>query len=518
MNHNKISMLLVWVLCLVACKSTQNTSFSPKDDGKIEFVFLHINDVYEINPLENGKKGGMARLATVKKELIAQNKNTLSVHAGDFLNPSLIGSLKYQGSRIQGKQMVEMMNALGIDVVTFGNHEFDLKVKDLQMRLNESNFTWLGTSVLQHTKEGAIEKLEPFHKIKNGKKEFCPETYIWEIEDADGTKAKIGIFGTTINSNPKDYVYYEDFYQAAIQAYLELVAQTDVVVGLTHLELLQDLKLASMLPNVPLLMGGHDHDNMRHTNGNTVIAKADANVKSAYIHRLVLDKNTKQISLKSELKKITDAIPDDPQAAVIADKWNKILQSELKKIIPNPYEVIYTAKEPLDGLEKHVRHHPTNLTDIITAALTASAEGIDGSILNGGSIRIDDYISGATTAVDIFRALPFGGGLQVVDIKGSLLQQLLNVGLKNKGTGGFLHWNNINCDNTTKNWTINHKPLDEEKTYTIAIPDFLLTGKETGMDFLTPNNPDIVKVHERTKNGLRSDIRKVVIAYLEKLK
>lgn len=515
----RIKTLLIFSLLLLlgACKTTQNSVTTPKDDGKIEVVFLHINDVYEINPLENGKVGGMARLATVKKNLVAKNKNLLTVHAGDFLNPSLIGSLKFEGQRIRGKQMVEMMNVIGVDLVTFGNHEFDLNMPDLQMRLNESDFDWLGTSVLQRTKEGELEKLEPFYKMKGGKKAFCPETFIWEVEDADGTKAKIGIFGTTIDSNPKDYVYYEDHYQAAIQAYLELAAKTDVVVGLTHLELLQDLKLASMLPNVPILMGGHDHDNMKHTVGNVVIAKADANAKSAYIHRLILDKNTGKVQLHSDLKKITDAIVDDPKAAAVAEKWNVILKSEISKIISNPDEVIYVAKEPLDGLEKHIRHHATNLTDIIAASFAVSEEGIEASILNGGSIRIDDYITGEVTPVDIFRTLPFGGDLAIVDIKGSLLQEVLNVGWQNKGVGGFLHWHNIEYNKDTKQWSLNGKPLDVAVVYTIAMPSFLLTGNESGMNFLTKDNPGIVKVHEIPEGSLRTDVRKVVIDYLKKI-
>ena len=54
-------------------------------------------------------------------------------------------------------------------------------------------------------------------------------------------------------------------------------------------------------------MGGHDHDNMREQIGNVVMAKADANAKTAYIHRITYNKVTGKVDVKSELKKIDDS-------------------------------------------------------------------------------------------------------------------------------------------------------------------------------------------------------------------
>ena len=77
------------------------------------------------------------------------------VMAGDFLNPSLLGTIKVDGERLRGKQMVEVMNAMNFDLVAFGNHEFDLPYKDLQKRLNESKFDWISANVKQKTKNGS---------------------------------------------------------------------------------------------------------------------------------------------------------------------------------------------------------------------------------------------------------------------------------------------------------------------------------------------------------------------------
>ena len=67
------------------------------DDGKIDFTFLQLNDVYEIAPIQGGAYGGMARVETVHKELLKENPNTMLFLAGDFLNPSLLGSIKVDG-------------------------------------------------------------------------------------------------------------------------------------------------------------------------------------------------------------------------------------------------------------------------------------------------------------------------------------------------------------------------------------------------------------------------------------
>src|SRR5215213_5454632 len=113
------------------------------DDGKITVTLLQLNDVYEISPLEKGRFGGFAKIAELRNQLVKENPNTYTLLAGDFLSPSAIGTLSYEGKGIRGRQMVEMMNAVPVDLVTFGNHEFDLSESALNDRINESAFTWI---------------------------------------------------------------------------------------------------------------------------------------------------------------------------------------------------------------------------------------------------------------------------------------------------------------------------------------------------------------------------------------
>ncbi|MBK8492864.1 MAG: bifunctional metallophosphatase/5'-nucleotidase [Saprospirales bacterium] len=524
MQRTILYLIFLWALVSCSAPKTVQSPSPPapavsavpasSDDGKIEVVFLHINDVYEIAPLEGGKTGGMARVAALYKKLKSQNPHTFFVHGGDFLSPSLMGTLKYNGESIKGKQMVEVMNAAGVQLVTFGNHEFDVKENELQARLDESAFYWLGTTVRQRVGDQMV----PFHKTVDGEKKECPDSFIWRVVDGDGTEARIGVFGLTLGANPQDYVQYLNTFQTATKAANDLKEQTDVVIGITHEERLDDIKLAGMVPFVPLILGGHDHDNSIDKIGQTTIVKADANVKTVYVVRMRIDKNLKTVSVEAELVPITDALPSDPAVDALVGKWNKIQEDNLKQVVDEPYEVIYRTTEPLDGLEKSVRNKQTNLGGIIANAMLYAAPQSECAFFNGGSIRIDDQLSGDILAIDVFRILPFGGGIAEVEMTGGLLTKMLETGLQNKGTGGYLQWANISRNDTDTYWLVGGKPIDPQKIYRVATTSFLLTGKETRMDFFTPEHPDIKAVHEtKDKSDLRSDVRKAVVAYMKSL-
>src|SRR4029078_6409539 len=129
---NYLSRIAIIFLFFSSCTTQKN--ISSKDDGKIEVNFVQINDVYEIAPLTGGHEGGVARIATLKKQYLQQNPNTFLIIAGDFVSPSVYNSLQYEGKPIRGKQMIEALNAAGLDFAVFGNHEFDIKEAELQER------------------------------------------------------------------------------------------------------------------------------------------------------------------------------------------------------------------------------------------------------------------------------------------------------------------------------------------------------------------------------------------------
>ena len=516
MKQSKLIFITIITVFIVSCGTLKNTPNASKNAyqfnkvaGKTYFNILQLNDVYEIAPIQGGKFGGMARVETVHQNLLKEDKNTMLVLAGDFLNPSLIGTMKVDGTRVKGKQMVEVMNAMNFDLVALGNHELDLSYDHLQERLNESEFDWISSNVL-HNKSG---KHHYFHKRINGKKENLEDSYIKEFLNADGSTLKIGFISACIPSNPKNYVYYGDIYEEIKRAYNEIKDKVDVVIGLTHLSLKQDKKVAELLPNILLIMGGHEHTNTYNKVGDVVITKADANAKTVYIHRFEYDPMTKKIQLKSELKPITNKIAIDKKVGSVVDKWQAVLKNKIQDIVSNPYEVIYKAKIPLDARENTIRSTQTNMGEIIAKAMSFSYDNtVDCALINGGSVRIDDALAGDINVIDIFRVLPYGGTVLKVEIKGSLLNEVLEYGLNAVGTGAYLQ--RYNADKKDGKWLINSSLIERDKIYKVAFSDYLLKGLDIPM--LSEKNTGVISVSKPKKSAISYDIRKAVIHYLKK--
>ncbi|MFK5957479.1 MAG: bifunctional metallophosphatase/5'-nucleotidase [Lutibacter sp.] len=501
----KILYILVGISLLFTSCSTENNT--------INFTFLQLNDVYEIAPLEGGKVGGMARVEKLHQDLLKENPNTFMFLAGDFLNPSLLGTLKYKGERIKGKQMVEVMNAMNFDLVAFGNHEFDLNEQELQKRLNESTFQWIATNPIHKLKDGTTQR---FVVEKDSVRQKLPKTVTFKVKNKAGKEIEIGFFSATINSNPKDYVDYGDFYESAKFAYNKLKRTSDVVFGLTHLAIEQDKLVSKMLPEVPLIMGGHEHVNMSVPVGNAKITKADANAKTVYVHRISFNAKTKETIINSELIPITKETGLDITIDKIVQKWNVLLDEKIIEILPNPDAVIFTAKEPLDGRDTPIRSKQTNLGLLITKAMAYSFNNdVDCALVNGGSIRIDDQLEGDITGIDIFRVLPFGGEVLKVELKGSLLKKVLNYGKLKAGKGAYLQRYNVNYNEATKIWKVNDKEIVDSKIYKVAFSDYLLKGYD--IPFLTPENKEVIKVYKNEQSAIAYDIRKAIIEYLTSL-
>lgn len=499
MKQYKLIILFLFTILFVSCSS---------DDGKISFTILQLNDVYEISSIQGGKYGGMARVETVHQELVAKNKNTLLVMAGDFLNPSLLGTMKHEGVRVRGKQMIEVMNAMSFDLVAFGNHEFDIPKKDLQKRMDESNFPWISSNVFNKT----ADSIKQFYQELSGVKRLIKGSFIKEIFDEDGTKIKVGFISVCIPSNPKDYVLYKDMFSAIVKEYESIKNKVDIVIGLTHVKIEHDREIAKLLPNIPLIMGGHEHTYKNEMIGNVRITKADANAKTAYIHSINYDKKNKNTIISSQLKSIDTSITDNLKVKLVVDKWSQVMEDQISKIVENPYEIIYTSKVPLDARDAPIRSKQTNLGNMIARSMAYSYDNkVDCSIVNGGSIRIDDQLIGDINSIDIFRVLPFGGPVLKVEMKGSLLKKVLQYGENAAGSGAYLQRSNIQFINKT--FTINNKNISSSTIYTVALSDYLMKGLD--IPFLTKDHPDIISVFNPTPSEVPFDIRKAVITYFK---
>ncbi len=501
-----------FVILLLAFTNCRSSQPNPSDSEEIvKLTFLHINDVYEIGGVSGGKYGNLARVAQLKKELLEENPNTYLVLSGDFLNPSVLGTLKIDGKRISGAQMVDVMNAAKVDFVTFGNHEFDLKENEVLERINESDFEWIASNTFYY----ANKKIQPF--TRDGKK--LPIYLTIEPQNSAGESIKVGILGITTKYNQPEFVRYTDEYETAKNVQQEIESKTDFTVALTHLLESEDEKLAGIVPELKLLMGGHDHENMKFTYGQTIMAKADANARTAYIHRLTYNKKTKKVQIDSELKSIDNSIGYEPITRVAIEKWENIADSAFEAQGFNPDREIYKLKEPLEARESLIRTTQTNAGTLIVDAMADVFPEAELAVLGSGSIRLDDQLMGIVTEYDILRMLPFGGKIYQFNTSGEILIQFLDAGIKNKGSGGYLQYQEKLKFDTQKGWLLNGKTIEKEKQYTLVTNDYNLTGRESNMEFMNAEtNPAIENVISSDDiESPKSDIRKAVIVYLEKL-
>lgn len=497
------NLLWAWaILLLVGCSGEEETPDVPADDDLITFTLLQLNDVYEIAPLEGGKVGGLARVATVKKELEAEGDSVIAILSGDFLSPSLIGNLEHDGRKIRGAHMVDVLNALGLDFVTFGNHEFDIPMDDLQMRMDESDFWFTTCNTFHMTDSGFVQ---PFQQ----KGYRVSDWFIKPIVLGEDT-VNLGMVGVLLPFNERDWVYYTDVDSSFIATVEDIRPYCDVVVGITHLLIEGDKRLAEKVDDVPLFMGGHDHSNMLEQVGDTRITKADANAKSVYIHRVSVNKERGEVLINSELKMIDESVAEDPEVAAVVTEWNMIAEESLNNMGFDPYEVIGEFTEPMDGRESFVRFNPATLGKFMCRAIMQTDPAVQVGLVNSGSIRVDDVLTGTITQSDILRTLPFGGAIAYADVSGKDLLTILETGtVTNHGSGGYLQIEG--AESKDGSWYIGEEEITSGGTYKIVGPEYMMAGKESNLELLGNIKKD---QPETVGDGVRNDIRDVIMAYM----
>ena len=190
----------------------------PNDGKYLQWTILHLNDVEEVLPLDNTRKSALTRVARVRQLLKQENPHTYTILAGDFLSPSALNQAIVNGSALNGKQMIAAFNTLGLDFVTFGNHEFDLKQGELIARMNESTFKWISSNVFQSEIDRSFSISIPY--------------YVLTVE-----QVRILFTGLTINENqPYVRIVNKTLLVPFVKDFLQSISDVkyDVLIALTH--------------------------------------------------------------------------------------------------------------------------------------------------------------------------------------------------------------------------------------------------------------------------------------------
>ena len=462
----------------------------PTSGAEVMITLLQLNDVYEITPLAG--QGGLARVATLKRELQAANPNTYALIAGDLVSPSAVGQAKVDGKRLAGKQMIATLNAMGMDYATLGNHEFDITESELLERLQESSFTWISSNVTRA--DGG-----PFPGVV--------KNLTFDV-DQGGQSVKVGIFGLTLDSARRAWVEYDMDLNSIAKEQVRVLREekgAKIVLALTHLNIREDISLAKNVAGIDLILGGHEHENIQIHKGPhfTPIVKADANARSAYIHQLRYRPHSGALTIDSDIVLVTGEIADEPETARVVEEWTRLALDSFRAEGIHPEREVAVTNVALNGLEAATRNGQTELTRLLVAGMRRAFPESEGAIINSGTIRIDDIIPAgqAVSEYDVLRILPFGNKMALASIEGSVLQQAVEQGDRNQGKGGYLQRSGIE-KNPNGDWLVAGEPLQSERIYLIVISDFLLTGMEEGLAFLKTGSPGIEV--EREGPDLRS--------------
>ena len=449
----KSIVVLLLVLVVVPALTAQQ-----KTDCLVRITLLQLNDVYQFVPVDRGERGGIARVLTLKKQVQKESRHTLFLLAGDTISPSA-ESITYKGS-----QMIDSWNAAGLDYATFGNHEFDFGPDVLTERMQQSHFKWIAANVID---------------TRSGKPFGGAEAFV--IREFDGVK--VGIFGlvlpeTTATSRPGPNVEFLDPCQTAkkvVSDIHELGAK--VVVALTHLSMREDKEVARCA-DVDVVIGGHEHTLLESVAGRAPIFKMTADARELGKIDLNVSKATGKLdSIDWKVIPVTAAVKQDEQFLAATRKYAGLL-SELSQPVGR------TSVE-LDARLAANRTRETNIGDFIADAFR-NVTGADVALINGGSIRADSLISpGQLTTREILQILPFKNRVVKVQVNGDTLRQALEHGVARSAEdaepGRFPQISGIRFtfDASRKPGsritvvTVNGKPLQEKKLYTLATTTFV---------------------------------------------
>ena len=330
---------------LIYEKAVRDFSWRLQDNRTLHI--LHFNDVYDLDPMFHSDPiGGAARFATLMDFVQRQLLTTYGCHplilfSGDFAGPSLMSTVT------KGAHMIEMLNLLGVHCATFGNHELDYGYENLKELLRGSQEH--PSSVTQWVMTNIKEKGSQNQFGGEGVHETL--LFDWNGTSSEGhsrfTKQsiRVGILAVSENwlNKHRDEFDYTDHIKAAKDAAESLKSRgAEIVLALTHSRYANDLALSKAVPDIDLILGGHDHDYKSDIN-NRIVKSGEEWRWLSYV-----TVNTKGKGIKLTTYNTSKDISPSPRVEVLCDLYRQ----ECEKMYGN--ELTQTRVE-LDPTERCVR-------------------------------------------------------------------------------------------------------------------------------------------------------------------
>ena len=449
---------------------------------------------------------GYAGLALVRDAYERAGNHVLLVDNGDSIQGEPVGTMT------SGEANIKLMNAVGYDIATMGNHEFDYGMDRFFELTKMADFPYISCNF-----------------NKDGELQFAP----YVIKEFDGVKiAFVGISTpkTLTSSTPKYfqdengnfiYGFFEDetgekLYAAVQKAVDDARAEgAQFVIAMAHLGNEDECKpytYADVIANttgINAMLDGHSHDTnhveMRNKDGETVlrqgcgtkmqgigylkIAAEDGAMDAGVMLWNCADFNATELyNLDTDVTKAVSEATDELNAALA----EVVAKTDVDLTINDP-----TAAKDDGSPVRIIRNAETNLGDLCADAYRY-VSGADVAFVNGGGIRVS-IKAGDITRNDILKVHPFGNALCVCEATGQQILDALELSVSSMPGeyGGFLQVSGLTFevdtsipsgvkrdeknmfvgvegDRRVSNVLVGGEPIDPEKTYTVASHNYLL--------------------------------------------
>lgn len=399
-------------------------------------TILHTNDFHArfepINKYDSGCKkednaegkcfGGTARLVTAINDARARSNNSVLFDGGDQFQ----GTLFY--TYYKGKLTAEMMNKLGYDAMTIGNHEFDDGPEVLRGFMDAVDFPVLMSNADVSAEPELAGKVMKSTVIERGGE-------------------KLGLIGLTPEntpeiSSPGPNVTFSDP-AAAVQGEVDKLTAEGInkIIVLSHSGYGVDKEVAANTTGVDVIVGGHTNTYLSNSSdravgpyptmvGDTAIVQAYAYGKFLGELNVTFDDDGKLTEAKGEpLIMDADIAEDGDTVARIAEA--AIPLDEIRN------KVVAQTAEEIIGVRDECRARECPMGNLIADAMLdrVKDQGVQIAIQNGGGIRAS-IDSGDVTMGEVLTVLPFQNTLSTFQVKGSTIVEALENGVSEVEEGG----------------------------------------------------------------------------------
>ena len=405
----------------------------------LNLTILHTNDFHaRFRPIskydnncsaENNAEGkcfgGSARLITAIEDARSRHENTVLLDGGDQFQGTLFYNL------YKGKVAAEMMNKLGYDGMTVGNHEFDDGPETLRAFMDAVNFPVLMAN--------ANVDMEPELKGKLQK-----STVI------ERSGHKIGLIGLVTEdvvdiSSPGDNIIFTDAITAA-QAEVDSLtaAGVGIIILMSHSSYEIDKEIAANTTGIDVIVGGHDNAYLSNisdrakgpyptvVNG-TQIVQAYAYGKYLGELSVVFDDEGEVISATGEPITIDGSVNENSQIVARLDELEKPITDLKETLVGN-------VSSSLNGDRAVCRVQECDMGNMITDAMRAAGmeKGYSIALANSGGIRAS-LDAGQVTLGEIMTILPFQNTMSTFKVTGKQLLAAIENGVSQveDGSGRF---------------------------------------------------------------------------------